>query len=268
MDLMRSSEDSVVATSSHNPASRSAKKRRRRSGVPRVGFATRRRSDSRYLNPNCALVDDVRNLRNHSAMHKAAEQALMRRDPTLRQLIKTHGPCPLAPRRDHFVMLCKAIVSQQLSTKAAATIFGRFRDLFDRRRPTPQGVLALPFETLRSVGLSNQKTGYMIDLAEKFDKGGVPRRMASLSDDQIIDVLTGIKGVGVWTAQMFLMFVMVRPDVWPVDDLGIRKAARQLYGFKTLPDAKKLNRLAQPWRPYRTVAAWYFWRSLDNAPID
>jgi len=200
-------------------------------------------------------------------MHTTAQRALKRRDPVMGRLIDTHGACPLAPRRDYFVMLCKSIVSQQLSTKAAATIFGRFRDLFDRRRPTPAGVLALKFDVLRGVGLSNQKTGYVIDLAEKFNNGSMPRRLGALSDDEVIAALTQVKGVGVWTAQMFLMFVLVRPDVWPVDDLGIRKAAMNLYGMKELPDADALNALAEPWRPHRTIAAWYFWRSLDNAPM-
>lgn len=200
-------------------------------------------------------------------MHTTAQRALKRRDKTLGRLIDAHGPCPLSPRRDYFVMLCKSIVSQQLSTKAAATIFGRFRDLFDRRRPTPQAVLTQSVERLRGAGLSGQKAGYLIDLANRFRDGTIPRRLGSLDDDDVIGTLTQVRGIGVWTAQMFLMFVLVRPDVWPVDDLGIRKATMNLYGFRAMPDAEALETLAQPWRPHRTVAAWYLWRSLDNEPL-
>lgn len=193
---------------------------------------------------------------------------LARRDPKLAELIRHWGPCPLRRRRDYFVALSQAIVSQQLAVKAAATIFARFRRLFVRGRPTPQTLLALPTSALRGAGLSGQKAGYLRDLAIRFSDGTIPaRRISRMDDEQIIAALTQVKGVGVWTAEMFLIFVLNRPDVWPVDDLGVRKAAQRLFDLPELPDSESLNRLADPWRPYRTVAAWYMWRSLENKPM-
>jgi DNA-3-methyladenine glycosylase II len=174
----------------------------------------------------------------------------------------------LAPRKDYFVALCEAIVSQQLSTKAAATIYRRFRELFPRKRPTPEVVLTLTDEQLRSVGLSNQKLGYMRDLARKFADGTVPRRgIARMTDEEIIAALTQVKGVGVWTAQMFLIFVLGRPDVWPTDDLGIRRAVQINFGYDEMPLNGELIKVAEPWRPFRSVASWYLWRSLNNKPM-
>lgn len=171
-------------------------------------------------------------------------------------------------RRDYFVALSQAIVSQQLAVKAAATIFARFRRLFPRSRPTPEALLKLSLEALRGAGLSGQKSSYLRDLAHHFSTGEIPaRRITRMTDEEVIAALTRVKGVGVWTAEMFLIFVLNRPDVWPVDDLGVRKAAQRLFGLPALPDAKTLNRLAEPWRPYRTVAAWYLWRSLENKPM-
>jgi DNA-3-methyladenine glycosylase II len=174
----------------------------------------------------------------------------------------------LRRRRDYFVALSQAIVSQQLAVKAAATIFARFRALFPRNRPTPLVLLDLPLAALRGAGLSGQKSGYLRDLAARFTDGTIPsRRISRMTDEQVIASLTQVKGVGVWTAEMFLIFVLNRPDIWPVDDLGVRKAAQRLFELPELPTAESLSRIAEPWRPYRTVAAWYLWRSLENKPM-
>jgi DNA-3-methyladenine glycosylase II len=199
---------------------------------------------------------------------RAAVRHLRRVDPRLRAVIDAYGPCPLTPSNRYFYSLCNAIVSQQLAVKAAETIFRRFRGLFPRKTPTPARVLELSDADFASVGLSRQKTGYMRDLAAKFADGAIPvRRLSRITDDDIIATLTRVKGVGVWTAQMFLIFVLSRPDVWPTGDLGIRKAAQQLFSLSELPEDGELTKLAEPWRPYRSVASWYLWRSLENAPM-
>ncbi len=202
-------------------------------------------------------------------MLNRAAASLKRKDKMLRRIINQVGPCTIKPRRRYFVSLCDAIVSQQLSTKAASTISKRFRALFNRSTPTPEGVLQSTTELLRSVGLSGQKAKYIHDLATKFSDGTIPtKKLARLSDEEVIETLTQVKGIGVWTVQMFLIFVLNRPDVWPVDDLGVRKAVQIQFQLSELPHADKMNELAEPWRPHRTVAAWYLWRSLDNAPLN
>ena len=188
------------------------------------------------------------------------------RDPRMREAIKRVGPCALEPRKDYFVVLAKAIFSQQISTAAAASVFGRFRDLFPARRPTPKLVLeayARDAECLRRCGLSRQKHAYVLDLAERFATNQIPtRRLAAMSDEEVIATLTAVKGIGRWTAEMFLIFTLNRPDVWPVDDLGLRQGAQVLLKLKKTPDAKTLNQLGEQWRPYRSVATWYIWRNL------
>jgi len=196
-----------------------------------------------------------------------AIRTLSRRDATLAKIIRRVGPCTLAPRRRYFANLCEAIVWQQLSPKAATTIYGRFRGLFPRRVPTPTRLLELPDAALRRAGVSRQKAGYLRDLARRFADGTIPyRRLAAMEDDAVIDALTLVKGIGVWTAQMFLIFVVSRPDVLPVDDLGLRKAVSFHYGFDALPSAAEMTEVAEPWRPYRSIAAWYLWQSLNNQP--
>ena len=175
------------------------------------------------------------------------------------------GPCTLAPRRDYFVVLCKSIFSQQISTAVAATLFGRFRDLFPGRRPTPALVLAkLAGEdeaVLRHCGLSRQKKTYLLDLAEHFATGQIPtRKLARMGDEEIIESLVRVKGVGRWTAEMFLIFVLNRPDVLPVDDLGLREGVRDVHGLAERPAAAAVRALAEPWRPWRSIATWYLWR--------
>lgn len=189
---------------------------------------------------------------------------LRRADPVLAAIIDRVGPCTLHPRRDYFVALCKSICTQQVSTVVATIIFARFRLLFPRQQPTPQRLLTLTDDQLRAVGFSRQKVSYLRDLAVHFVDNRIPtRRFARMTDEQIIESLLPIKGVGRWTAEMFLIFVLNRPDLLPVDDLGIRKSAQSAYRLAALPDAETLLALAAPWRPWRTIATWYLWRGAQ-----
>jgi 3-methyladenine DNA glycosylase/8-oxoguanine DNA glycosylase len=200
--------------------------------------------------------------------HNAAIAHLRRRDRTLRRIIDEVGPCRLAPQKGHFMALCEAIMSQQLAVAAAATIFRRFRALFPRQTPTPARLLEMPEADLRAAGLSTQKIKYVRDLAARFVDGTVPyRRLARMDDEAVIQALTKVNGVGVWTAHMFLIFVLNRPDVWPVDDLGIRRAVQIQFKLAELPAAEELTSRAARWRPYRSIAAWYLWQSLGNKPM-
>lgn len=193
---------------------------------------------------------------------------LARVDPKLRKIIRKVGPCALRPRRDYFVVLCKAIYAQQISTRVAAVLFGRFRQQFPAKRPTPALVLRLlngDPALLKPCGLSRQKTKYLRDLAEHFVTGKIPtRRLSAMSDQEVIDALIRVHGIGRWTAEMFLMFVLNRTDVLPVDDLGLRDAVREVYDLKHRPTAKELYLLAESWRPWRSLATWYLWRRNES----
>jgi DNA-3-methyladenine glycosylase II len=194
-----------------------------------------------------------------------ARRHLARRDPVIRDLMRTHGTCGLADAQhaDPFGALMKAIVSQQLSTKAAHTIFTRLTALFDGA-PTPRALAALTDVQLRGVGLSGQKLRYMRDLATKVQNGALPlHALDAMADEEVIAALTQVKGIGRWTAEMFLMFRLHRPDVLPVDDLGIVKAVQKAYGLRKTPSADRLQKIGEAWRPYRSVACWYLWRSLS-----
>lgn len=183
------------------------------------------------------------------------------------KLIARVGPCRFELRTDgtHFHHIARAIVYQQLSTKAASTIHGRFVELCGGPVVAPKSVLKQTDELLRGVGLSRQKASYIRDLAAHVDAGSLPLDdIEHRSDAEIIEALTKVKGIGPWSAQMFLMFRLGRPDVLPVLDLGIRKGVQQAYGLRKLPDEKKLRKIAAPWSPYSTVACWYLWRSLDG----
>jgi DNA-3-methyladenine glycosylase II len=189
-------------------------------------------------------------------------------DAAMKGVIARVGPCTLAPRGDPFVSLCQAIFTQQVSTAVATVLFGRFRKLFRANRPTPRGVTRLSEEQMRSAGLSRQKQAYLRDLAERFDRGEIPvKRFPEMSDEEIVQALLPIKGVGRWTAEMFLIFVLNRPDVFPVDDLGVRKNVQALYGLNEMPRADEVIPFGEKWRPWRTVATWYLWRwaALDDA---
>ena len=198
-----------------------------------------------------------------------AARHLSKVDPILGAVIKRVGPCTLAPRRDYFVLLCKSIYNQQISTKVAAVLFARFRQQFPRLRPTPQAVidfLAGDSESIRRVGLSRQKTIYLRDLAQHFVDGRIPTRKLCRMDDQaVIDALVGVNGIGRWTAEMFLMFVLNRPDVLPVDDLGLREGVRDIYGLTERPTPSEVTALGEKWRPYRSIATWYIWRRNAGA---
>ena len=198
-----------------------------------------------------------------------ARRLLARRDPVLRDLMQRYGPCGLADAQhaDAFRALVRAIISQQLSTRAAATISSRFDALFDGPA-TPAAVARLSDEHMRGVGLSGQKMRYVRDLAGRVLDGSLPLAdLDRMSDEEVILALTQVKGIGRWTAEMFLMFRLHRPDVLPVDDLGIVKAVQRAYGLRTQPKPPRLRRLAESWRPYRSVACWYLWASLENTPI-
>ena len=200
-----------------------------------------------------------------------ARRLLMRRDPVLGAAIKRIGPCGLADRQraDHLTALLGAIASQQLSTKAAATIFGRFQALFPEGRITSvEAISALDDQALRGVGLSGQKVSYVRDLAAHILDGRLRLdELETLPDEAVIERLTVVRGFGRWTAEMFLMFRLHRPDVLPVADLGIVNAVQRLYGLRTRPDAKKLQKIGEAWRPYRSVACWYLWQTLKNEPV-
>jgi DNA-3-methyladenine glycosylase II len=165
-----------------------------------------------------------------------------------------------------FDALAESIAYQQLSGKAAATIFGRVRALYPKRKwLDPEQLLATPDDTLRAAGLSRAKTAALKDLAAKTIDGTVPsgRALIRMSDDEIIMRLTTVRGIGRWTVEMLLLFDLGRPDVWPVDDYGVRKGFAKTFGRRKLPTPKQLMKFGEKWRPYRSVAAWYFWRALD-----
>jgi DNA-3-methyladenine glycosylase II len=190
---------------------------------------------------------------------------LMRRDPVLGTAIKRIGTCRLAERQrqDHLSALVGAIVSQQLSSKAAATIFGRLLALFPDRTISGAAIAAIDDATLRQAGLSGQKVGYLRDLCGRLADGRLKLdELDHLPDEEVIVRLTMVKGFGRWTAEMFLMFRLHRPDVLPVGDLGINKAVQRLYGLRKRPDPQRLLRIGEAWRPYRSVACWYLWQSL------
>ena len=195
-----------------------------------------------------------------------ARRLLLRRDPVLAALIRKHGECGLAraQRAEHFSALVRAITGQQLSTKAASTIFARLVSLMPGG-VTPIALSALTDDQMRSVGMSRQKISYFRDLCDKALSGAVPLdALESLSDDDVIAALTKVKGIGRWSAEMFLMFRLHRPDVLPVDDLGIVNAVKNVYRLRKRPTADRIRKIGEAWKPYRSVASWYLWRSLDN----
>jgi DNA-3-methyladenine glycosylase II len=197
-----------------------------------------------------------------------ARRLLARRDPVLRDLMRAHGPCGLADAQhtDPFRALVSAIISQQLSTKAAATIKTRLDTLVGKPL-TPARLALISDEALRGVGLSRQKIAYIRDLCERVTNRQVALdRFEDMPDDAVVEALTSVKGIGRWTAEMFLMFRLHRPDVLPVGDLGIVKAVQKAYGLRKVPTPERLTKLGEQWRPYRSVACWYLWASLDNKP--
>ena len=198
--------------------------------------------------------------------------ALRAADEVMARLIDEHGALvrrDLKQERpgDAYGALLRSIVGQQLSTKAARTIYGRMLELFDGHAPTPLQLLASNPDDIRAAGLSRPKINYLRDLAQHVEDGELELELLDeLSDEDVIEQLTAVKGIGEWSAHMFLMFHLGRPDVLPVGDQGIRRAVHVQYGLRKLPDPKRLEKIARPWRPYRTLACLYLWSSLDNKP--
>jgi DNA-3-methyladenine glycosylase II len=189
----------------------------------------------------------------------------LKKDPKLAALMAKHPKPELGREGTAFTALCRAIVYQQLSGKAAATIYGRFETLFPKKIPTPKLLLKKQREQLRAAGLSNQKTDYLYDLARKFDEGFItPEKFPEMSDEEIREHLIAVKGIGVWTADMFLMFTLCRPNVLPTLDLGIKKGFKMHFNMRELPTEEKMQKLAKNWHPYCTLASWYLWRLADT----
>ena len=199
----------------------------------------------------------------------AATAELAARDPVIAGLVEAAGPASLRrrgrERRDHFGALARSIAYQQLAGKAAAAIHGRFEALFDGH-PTAEAVLAMPEQSLRAAGLSGSKTASILDLAAKVESGVVPLDgIQRLTDEDIIERLIVVRGIGRWTAEMFLIFQLGRLDVWPVDDFGVRAGYAAAYALNEAPTPKALVPLGDAFRPYRSIAAWYFWRAIELA---
>jgi DNA-3-methyladenine glycosylase II len=195
-------------------------------------------------------------------MRKAVTH-LKKCDPVLRAIIERVGPCYMEFRPPEFQSVARSILYQQLNGKAAASIFKRFAALTGEP-VSPDGILRLTDEQLRSVGLSKQKSTYLKDLATKTRDGLLNfAKLPEMSDEEVIEHLTQVKGVGVWTAHMFLMFTLRRPDVLPTGDYGVQAAMKKHYRKRKMPKPKDMEKIARAWSPYRSIACWYLWRSLD-----
>lgn len=208
------------------------------------------------------MISSIANELERAARHLAEHDAV------LKPVIARAGPCTITPHTDYYWELIDSIISQQLSVKAAASIEKRFQELFGTEAPAPEAILAKSVDELRAVGLSRPKANYIRDLAQHIIDGTVKfDKLDSQRNEEIITELTAVKGIGEWTAHMFLIFCMGRLDVLPVGDLGIRNGIRTLYGFEDLPTPAEIRELAAKnhWQPYESVASWYIWQSLDNA---
>ena len=200
---------------------------------------------------------------------RSAADYLSAHDPILLPVIQNAGLCTIQPHTDYYQALCNSIIGQQLSVKAAATIKERFRACFGGTMPTPETLLEAPLELLQSAGLSRTKATYIHDLARHICEHHISfETFPRLSNEEILTTLTDVKGIGVWTAHMFLMFCMGRLDVLPIGDLGIRSGIRLLYGLRDLPTPEQVTDIATAhhWHPYESVASWYVWHARDNAP--
>ena len=202
---------------------------------------------------------------------RAARQHLQKSDPVMKSLLTKHGPFTAKAKTDRFGTLVSSIISQQISTAAASTIKQRLHQaIMDRagKKTLPSvscdDLLQFDLDSFREIGISRQKATYLIDLATKVSEGKLNlKNLGRLDDEQIIEQLIEVKGIGRWTAQMFLMFSMARLDVLPVDDLGIKNAVQRQYNLEESPSPKQIEEIASPWRPYATIASWYLWRSLE-----
>lgn len=202
-------------------------------------------------------------------MHDAAHRHLSATDKRLAELIRQSARYNLKPGGllRPFDALAESIVYQQLSGKAASTIWRRVREIFGNPKfLDPKKVLATADDVLRAAGLSRNKTAAIKDLAQKTIDGVVPtaRALTKMSDEEIVERLTQVRGIGRWTVEMLLLFDLVRPDVWPIHDLGVRKGFAKVFGKRKLPTPQQMMKLGEKWRPYRSVAAWYMWRALDT----
>jgi DNA-3-methyladenine glycosylase II len=194
-----------------------------------------------------------------------ARRSLARRDRRLGRVIRAAGPCTMAPRGDPYRELLRAVVYQQLAGNAARAIERRFIAPYRGRYPKASDLLAARDADLRAAGLSRQKIAALRAVAEAFDSRTLDnRRLRRMDDDAVIEAVTQVRGIGVWTAHMLLMFTLGRPDVLPVGDFGVRKGAMLLYELGDMPKPKELEAIAEPWRPYRSVASWYLWRAADT----
>src|SRR5579884_1247298 len=201
----------------------------------------------------------------HPAFQFQAISHLRAADPVMAAIIERVGPFRLQLREPEFGTLVRSIVYQQLSGRVASKILERLIGAMPEGRLTAEGILALSPEQMRAVGLSGQKSAYLRDLAEKTISGDVDfPALPSLADDEVIEHLTRVKGVGVWTAHMFLIFALGRPDVLPTGDLGVRSAMKKAYRMRALPKPERMEKIARRWKPYSSVASWYLWRSLEN----
>jgi DNA-3-methyladenine glycosylase II len=198
---------------------------------------------------------------------RKAQRHLARRDPVLKQLIATVGPCTLQTNGDSFLVLVRSIVSQLISTKAAQSVFARLESAAGAGGVTPAALLALEEAGLRGVGLSGAKARGLLDLATRVQTGVLPlAHLPELSDDEVVAHLVPVRSIGTWTAQMFLIFGLARMDVLPVDDFGLRAGVQTCYALPELPGRAALRERGETWRPYRSVATWYFWRSRGFVP--
>jgi DNA-3-methyladenine glycosylase II len=199
-------------------------------------------------------------------VYRKAQRHLARRDPILKSLIRKVGPCTLQPDPDHFNALSRSIIAQQISTLAAKSISARLAQLVGESGVTPAAILALSEAQLRGAGLSASKVRSLRDLAGRIQSGVLPlHELPGLEDREVIARLVPVWGIGPWTAQMFLIFSLGRLDVLPVADFGLRAGVQRQYELTQLPDVARLEELSEPWRPYRSIATWYFWRSLSLA---
>ena len=198
---------------------------------------------------------------------QSAERHLINADPVIAGLIRKFGPCKIKPHTDYYGELVSAIIGQQLSEKAGATIYKRFLTLFKDKLPTPEQILATDVEAIRKIGCSYSKAYYMKDLAQHIVDGRLDLiHISTLPNDEVIAQLVGVKGIGEWSAHMFMIFSLGRLDILPTGDLGVRKAMMMLYGLDELPNPPKMHEIAlsKGWSPYQSVASWYLWQSLDN----
>jgi DNA-3-methyladenine glycosylase II len=198
-----------------------------------------------------------------------AAEHLRRRDPVLAPLVAQYGPCAIRPHQNYYQELVESIIGQQLSVKAGAAIVARFVALFGGAFPQPETILSKSVDELRTAGLSRAKASYIRDLAQHVVDGRVRfDHLDTLSNDEVIAELTAVKGIGPWTAHMFLMFCMGRLDILAHGDLGVRSGVQKLYGLAQLPSPQEVIAIASQnhWHPYESVACWYIWRSLDNMP--